>query len=36
MFYGLYIADTGNNCVRFASVEGLVETYELDGIPSSE
>lgn len=32
-FQGLYIADTGNNCVRFAHPDGTVQTLELKGIP---
>ena len=32
-FLGLYIADTGNNCIRFAHADGRVETLELVGIP---
>eukprot|EP00351_Strombidinopsis_sp_SopsisLIS2011_P002825 CAMPEP_0116888404 /NCGR_PEP_ID=MMETSP0463-20121206/23391_1 /TAXON_ID=181622 /ORGANISM="Strombidinopsis sp, Strain SopsisLIS2011" /LENGTH=220 /DNA_ID=CAMNT_0004553065 /DNA_START=1323 /DNA_END=1982 /DNA_ORIENTATION=+ len=30
---GLYIADTGNDCIRFAKPDGSVETVELHGIP---
>ena len=33
MFIGLYVADTGNNCVRFVKNDGMVETYELYNIP---
>lgn len=32
-FLGLYIADTGNDCVRFAHPDGTVETLELLGVP---
>lgn len=32
-FKGLYIADTGNSCVRFAHPDGTVQTLELRGIP---
>ena len=32
-FLGLYIADTGNDCIRFAHADGRVETLELFGIP---
>lgn len=32
-FLGLYIADTGNDCVRFADPTGLVTTLRLEGIP---
>ena len=32
-FVGLYIADTGNDCVRFADPSGLVSTVKLEGIP---
>ena len=32
-FRGLYIADTGNDCIRFAHPDGRVETLELHGIP---
>ena len=30
---GLYIADTGNDCIRFARGDGHVETLELIGVP---
>lgn len=30
---GLYIADTGNDCIRFARSDGHVETLELIGVP---
>ena len=30
---GLYIADTGNDCIRFARCDGHVETLELIGVP---
>ena len=34
MFKGVYIADTGNNCVRYADAEtGYVRTLEFTGIP---
>lgn len=32
-FLGLYIADTGNDCIRFASPDGRVETLLLQGVP---
>jgi sugar lactone lactonase YvrE len=32
-FLGLYIADTGNDCVRFAKPDGALITLELKGIP---
>jgi hypothetical protein len=32
-FVGLYIADTGNDCIRFASPDGSVTTPELKGVP---
>lgn len=32
-FLGLYIADTGNDCIRFAHADGRVETLELIGVP---
>ena len=32
-FTGLYIADTGNDCIRFAWPDGRVETLELHGVP---
>ena len=32
-FLGLYIADTGNDCIRFAHADGRVETLDLKGIP---
>lgn len=32
-FEGLYIADTGNDCIRFAHADGRVETLELTGVP---
>jgi len=32
-FLGLYIADTGNDCIRFAHADGRVETIELVGVP---
>lgn len=32
-YLGLYIADTGNDCVRFAREDGHVETVELAGVP---
>ena len=32
-FEGLYIADTGNDCIRFAHADGRVETLELVGVP---
>ena len=32
-FEGLYIADTGNNCVRFAHPDGRIQTLELQGVP---
>ena len=30
---GLYIADTGNDCIRYARGDGHVETLELIGVP---
>jgi hypothetical protein len=30
---GLFIADTGNNCIRFAKPSGEVETLDIKGIP---
>lgn len=33
VFKGLYIADTGNDCVRFAHPDGTVETLDLLGVP---
>lgn len=33
VFEGLYIADTGNNCIRFVDAEGIVSTLELKGVP---
>ena len=30
---GLYIADTGNNCLRFSDLEGSLKTLELFKIP---
>ena len=30
---GLFIADTSNNCVRYASLNGEVETLKIEGIP---
>lgn len=32
-FAGLYIADTGNDCIRFAEPSGQVRTLELHGVP---
>jgi hypothetical protein len=32
-FMGLYIADTGNDCIRFANTEGLLTTLKITGIP---
>mmetsp|Transcript_2865 Transcript_2865/g.3911 ORF Transcript_2865/g.3911 Transcript_2865/m.3911 type:complete len:117 (+) Transcript_2865:1279-1629(+) len=32
-FLGLYIADTGNDCLRFAHPDGRVETLQLHGVP---
>ena len=32
-FIGLYIADTGNDCIRFAGADGHVETLTLHGVP---
>ena len=32
-FSGLYIADTGNDCIRFAHPDGRVQTLELIGVP---
>ena len=32
-FVGLYIVDTGNDCLRFAHPDGRVETLELHGVP---
>ena len=32
-FVGLYIADTGNDCIRFACPEGQVETLDLIDVP---
>ena len=32
-FLGLYIADTGNDCIRFANKNGEVTTLELKGVP---
>jgi len=32
-FVGLYIADTGNNCIRYANEDGQVTTLDLTGIP---
>jgi hypothetical protein len=34
-FLGLYVADTGNNCVRFVDREGTVTTPEFKGIPDA-
>lgn len=33
VFKGLYIADTGSDCVRFAHPDGRVETLDLVGVP---
>ena len=33
MFEGLYIADTGNDCIRFAHSDGRVQTLEFAGVP---
>lgn len=33
IFEGLYIADTGNDCIRFAFPDGRVETLEFFGVP---
>lgn len=30
---GILIADTGNNCIRMATLDGEVKTLELKGIP---
>jgi hypothetical protein len=30
---GLFIADTSNNCIRLAKLNGEVETLEIKGIP---
>ena len=30
---GLYIADTGNDCIRFVDPTGVVKTVKLEGIP---
>lgn len=30
---GIIFADTGNNCVRIAKLNGEVETFEIKGIP---
>lgn len=30
---GLFIADTGNNCIRLAKPSGEVETLDIQGIP---
>ena len=30
---GILIADTGNNCIRMASLDGHVTTLEITGIP---
>lgn len=32
-FLGLYVADTGNDCIRFTHPDGRVETLELVGVP---
>ena len=32
-FLGLYITDTGNDCIRFAHADGRVETLALEGVP---
>jgi hypothetical protein len=32
-FKGILVADTGNNCIRLAKLNGEVETLELTGIP---
>jgi len=32
-FKGLYIADTGNDCIRFAHPDGTVTTLDLKGVP---
>lgn len=30
---GIVIADTGNNCIRMATMDGKVKTLEIFGIP---
>lgn len=32
---GLYVADTGNNCVRFVDNDGNVTTLDFKGIPDA-
>ena len=32
-FLGLYVADTGNDCIRFATPNGQVRTLALQGVP---
>ena len=32
-FVGLYIADTGNDCIRFCHLDGQLETLELVDVP---
>ena len=32
-FVGLYVADTGNDCIRFVYTNGTVETLEISGVP---
>lgn len=30
---GIFIADTGNNCIRMATMDGKVQTLDIKGIP---
>ena len=33
IFQGIYVADTGNNCIRFIDSNGVISTPKIDGIP---
>ena len=32
-FKGIYIADTGNDCIRFVNSSGILITPQLKGVP---
>ena len=33
VLHGIILADTGNNCIRMANLDGSVSTLEIKGIP---